>query len=174
MSKQFDILAIGDITTDAFIRIKDAHVTCNIDKETCELCMRFGDKIPYEFVEIVKAVGNSANAAVSAARLGLSTGLVSHIGKDQNGNDMLEALKENNVSTEFIKIHEGLQSNYHYVLWYDVERTILVKHHEYPYSLPAFKPPRFIYLSSMGEKSLPYHAIIADFVKHHPETKREI
>ena len=62
--KPIDFLAIGDIVIDAFIRLKDAHVNCSLNKETCELCMRFGDKIPYESMEEVRAVGNSANAAV--------------------------------------------------------------------------------------------------------------
>lgn len=64
--KNIDILAIGDIVTDAFIRIKDASVTCDIDHTHCKLCVAFGEKIPYESVDVVKAVGNSANAAVSA------------------------------------------------------------------------------------------------------------
>ena len=42
--------------------------------------MKYGDKIPYESVTVVRAVGNSANAAVSAARLyGLRSALVQQI-----------------------------------------------------------------------------------------------
>ncbi|MFA6095349.1 MAG: hypothetical protein WC767_00690, partial [Candidatus Paceibacterota bacterium] len=66
-SKKIDFLAVGDITTDAFIRLKEAHVTCNVNKEDCEICMKFADKIPYESVTVVRAVGNSANAAVAAS-----------------------------------------------------------------------------------------------------------
>ena len=67
----FDIVAIGDIVTDAFIELKDAEVHCDINHEQCMLSMRFGDKIPYKDVVIAPAVGNSPNAAVAAARLGL-------------------------------------------------------------------------------------------------------
>ena len=70
--KQIDILAIGDTTTDAFIRLQEAHVSCKINTNDCEICMPFGDKIPFEYVKVVKAVGNAANAAVSGARLGLN------------------------------------------------------------------------------------------------------
>ena len=73
MAKKIDFLAIGDIVVDAFIRLKDAKVHCKINSEECEICMRWGDKIPYESVEVVSGVGNSANAAVAAARLGLKT-----------------------------------------------------------------------------------------------------
>jgi len=72
--KKIDFLAIGDITTDAFIKLKDAHVHKGIDNpESSELCIRFGDKVPYESVDVIRAVGNSPNAAVAAARLGLSS-----------------------------------------------------------------------------------------------------
>jgi len=167
----FDFVAIGDIVTDAFIRIKDAHLTCNIDKEKCELCLRFGDKVPYESVEVIPAVGNSPNAAVSAARLGLSVALISDMGDDYIAQDSIRELKTNKVSTEYLKLHKGFRSNYHYVLWYDVDRTILVKHQEYPYSFPDIKPPKWIYLSSLGENSLPYHKEIAVYLNEHPEVK---
>src|SRR3990167_9268461 len=102
----FDIMAIGDIVTDAFIRLKDAHVTCNVNKENCELCMRFGDKVPYEFVKVVKGVGNSANAAVAGARLGLRTAIVSDVGNDENGKACIGTLSHNNVSIDFVILHE--------------------------------------------------------------------
>ena len=85
-----DFVAVGDITTDAFIRIKDASVTCDINREHCMLCMRFGDKIPYESVEVVRAVGNGPNAAVSAARLGVSPAAAPKIRNDQHSAERLE------------------------------------------------------------------------------------
>ena len=51
-----DILAIGDIVTDAFIKIKDAAVHCKLNDEACELCLAYGDKVPYESVEEIRAV----------------------------------------------------------------------------------------------------------------------
>jgi len=170
MSK-IDFLAIGDIVTDAFIRLKDAHVHCNIDKEGCELCVRFGDKIPYESVNIVSAVGNSPNAAVCAARLGLKTALITNIGNDQNGKDCIDSLKKNKVSTEYVTTEKNKLTNYHYVLWYDVDRTILIKHTEFNYKFPKVKNISWIYLSSLADNSLPYQLEIAEFLKSHPETK---
>lgn len=162
-----DFLAIGDITTDAFIRIKDASVHCDLNREHCELCLRFGDKVPYEDVYIVPAVGNSPNAAVSAARLGLSSGLLANIGDDQNGKDCMATLLKERVDTSLIKTHAGMKTNYHYVLWYEEERTILVKHEAYVYQLPDLGEPSWIYLSSLGENSLSYQKEIARYVKEH-------
>lgn len=170
-NKQLDFLAIGDITTDAFIRLQDANVHCDINKSRCEICMKFADKVPYESVSVIKAVGNSANAAVSASRLGLRAGLITDIGNDQNGKDCLVELKRNKVNTKYIKIHKGARTNYHYVMWYGDDRTILIKHEDYKYSLPNIPPPKWIYLSSIGEKSREYHIEITKYLRKHPEVK---
>lgn len=169
--RNYDFIAIGDITTDAFIRLKDASVHCDVDKENCEICMRFGDKIPYEFVEIIRAVGNASNASVAAARLGLSSALVAQIGDDDNGRECLEVLKNEKVGTDYVKIHTGKKTNYHYVLWYEDERTILVKHEDFKYSLPEFGAPKWIYLSSLGEAGESLHYEIVSYLKNHPEVK---
>lgn len=170
-NKQIDLLAIGDITIDAFIKLKDAQVTCDIDHEKCKLCFGFGDKVPYESVTICNAVGNGPNAAVSASRLGLNSGILTYIGNDQNGKDCLIELEKNNVNTQYVKTVEGKQTNYHYVLWYDVDRTILVRHEEFKYSLDSVSPPKWIYFSSLGESSLEFHSELVAFIEKYPETK---
>jgi len=176
-NKKIELLAIGDIVIDAFIRLKDAHVHCNIDKEGCELCLRFGDKIPYESVTVIPAVGNSPNAAVSASRLGLRSALMTNIGHDKHGQDCLDRLKEEKINTEFVKVENGKITNYHYVLWYDIDRTILIKHESFDRELLKTKAvkkhniPSWIYLSSMGENSLPFHVEIAEYLKNNPEIK---
>ncbi len=133
--------------------------------------MPFGDKIPFEYVKVVKAVGNSANAAVSAARLGLNTALVCNIGDDQNGKDCTIELRKNNVSTTYVKVNKGKPTNYHFVLWYEVDRTILVNHTEYEYRLPKINPPKWIYLSSLASNTFSYHMEIADYLEKNPEVK---
>ena len=165
-----DFIAIGDLVIDAFIKLKDATVHCDINNEHCTITMRFGDKIPYESVEVVYAVGNSSNAAVSAARLGLSSALVSPLGNDQNGKECLASLTKDKVGTEFVSVQEG-KTNYHYVLWYADDRTILVKHEKYEYHMPDIGSPKWLYLSSLGEHTRDFHKEIAAYVKSHPEVK---
>ncbi len=169
-----DFVAIGDITIDAFINLSkdDAKVLCDADGKACQLQMNFGEKVPYTDAVIIPAVGNSPNAAVSAHRLGLKSGLVADVGHDRNGKDCIDALRKEGVATDYVRQHEGRFTNYHYVLRYGAERTILIKHEHYPYSLPRFAhPPRYLYFSSVGENSLPFHHEIAEYVKEHPETK---
>ena len=168
-NKNFDFVAIGDTTIDAFIKIKEASVNCDLNKENCQICFDFANKVPYESVTIVPAVGNSANAAVSASRLGLRSAFVGNVGDDQNGKDCVNAFKAENVSAKFVKIHKDKKTNYHYVLWFKDERTILIKHEEYNYELPHIKS-KWFYLSSLGENSLPFHLEIENYLKFHPET----
>lgn len=168
----FDFLAIGDIVTEPFIRLKDASVHCSVDTERCEICMRFGDKIPYEFAELAVAVGNASNAAVAASRLGLSSSLRAYVGEDRYGIECIEKLVEEGVDTSLMVTEAGKSTNYHYVLWYESERTILVKHEEFNYTVPELaESPQWLYLSSLAENSLPYHEAIAGLLDRHPDTK---
>jgi ribokinase len=170
MSEQYDFVAIGDIVIDAFIELnKDAaDVSQDMDTGRFTLHMPFGSKLPYDDVVVINAVGNSPNAAVSAHRLGLNTALVTNLGHDRNGKDCLETLRNEGINTEYVKLHEGKQTNYHYVLRYGPERTILIKHEIFPYTLPDFAvPPRYLYFSSIGEHGVPYHHEIAEYVKNH-------
>jgi ribokinase len=167
----YDFIGLGDIVTDAFIRLRDAETHCDIKHDTCQLCLRFGDKVPYESVTIVPAVGNSPNAATAAARLGLKSAILTNLGDDYHGTECLKRLQENGVSTELVRTHPGQATNYHYVLWFQDDRTILIKHEEYPYTLPEIGTPRWLYLSSLGEHSLPFHHQIAAYLQSHPEIK---
>lgn len=167
----YDFIGFGDIVTDAFIKLKEAKVTCDENKENCELSMRFGDKIPYEEVYVVPAVGNSPNAAFSAERLGLKSALFSNIGDDYFGKECSDALKKENVGTDFIVVNAGRKTNYHYVLWFQDDRTILIKHEDYDYKLPDFGNPKWIYLSSLGEKGNILYEPFQKYLESHPDVK---
>lgn len=170
--EKLDFIAVGDTVIDNFIRIKDAHVHCRIDTDACELCLRFGDKVPFESSTEVPAVGNAANAAVSAARLGLKSALVSNLGNDEYGKRCIEALTKDRVGTQFVKAHDGIKTNYHYVLWYGEERTILIKHEEYPYQFPDIGEPAWLYFSSVSASAFPsFHEQVEDYLEKHPNIK---
>lgn len=166
-----DFLAIGDIVTEPFIKLTEARVQPRANGEQ-ELCMAFGEKLPYESATVCAAVGNASNAAVSASRLGLSSALRAYTGDDRYGAEMLEVLQKEGVSTDLMVREEGKQSNYHYVLWYETDRTILVKHESFTYTVPELESaPKWIYLSSLAENSKPYHDALATWLTEHPETK---
>lgn len=174
MSEQYDFVAFGDIVVDAFIElnIDQADVSEDMDTGRKTLHMPFGSKLPYNDVVVVDAVGNSPNAAVSAHRLGLNTALVTNVGNDSRGKDCLNALRQEGVHTDYVKVHEDKGTNYHFVLRYGPERTILINHEKYPYIIPDFAvAPRFIYFSSIGEHGVDFHFELAKYIKANPETK---
>jgi sugar/nucleoside kinase (ribokinase family) len=174
MSSQVDVLSVGDVVTDVFIKLFDEQAHSYENEHGKWLAVPFGMKIPFERVEILEAVGNAANASVSFARLGLKSGLVSNVGGDQHGRDMISTLHNQRVDTRFIRINPGKKSNYHYVLWYKEERTILIKHEDYDYHWPSLKSteiPKWVYFSSINENALDYHDDLVDWLEQNPEVK---
>ncbi len=168
-TQSFDFIAIGDTVIDAFIRVSAGHI-----QETAhgrEICLPYGMKVPFDEVYILPAVGNSANASVSAARLGLKSALLTSLGKDAYGEQCITQLAKEGVAANFVRQEEGKKTNYHYVLWKDDDRTILIKHELFTPVIPDLGTPKWIYLSSLGAHTLPFHHELVDYIKNHPGIK---
>ena len=170
-----EVLAIGDVVTDAFIKLFDNRAHTYSNEFGKWIAMPFGSKVPFEDATVIEGVGNASNAAVCFARLGIHSGLVSNVGGDAYGRDIINALEDNRVDTRFVRINRGKISNYHYVLWYKEERTILIKHEEYNYQWPRFTKadiPKWVYFSSISQNALDkYHDMVVDWLKDNPEVK---
>jgi sugar/nucleoside kinase (ribokinase family) len=175
VQKQLDVLSVGDVVTDAFIKLLDKEERVEHMKDGSEwLAIPFGIKLPYDHSVVLAGVGNSPNAAVSFARLGLNSGLVANVGGDEWGREIIKALEKNKVDPRFVHINPGKVSNYHYVLWYKEERTILIKHEEYDYHWPRFRVidiPKWIYFSSISKNAMEYHDEMAHWLEAHPSVK---
>lgn len=172
--KQLDVLSVGDVVIDAFIKLLDNEEKLVKDGDGYDLAIPFGTKIPFDHVDVVPAVGNASNASVAFARLGLKSGLVSNIGNDEYGRQILGRLAEEDVDDRFVHINHGKKSNYHFVLWYKDDRTILIKHEEYDYHWPRFRIvdiPAWVYFSSISEHAMEYHDEIAVWLEAHPAVK---
>jgi ribokinase len=170
--QQFDILSVGDVVTDAFIKLFDDQAKIIKDDQHGKwLAMPFATKLPFDYTDVIEGVGNAANAAVAFARLGLKTGFVANVGSDAQGREIITTLGKADVDTRFIRINPGKRSNYHYVLWYKEERTILINHEQYDYHWPHFRKnelPRWIYFSSISKNALDYHDDMADWLEENP------
>ncbi len=167
------VLAIGDIFTDAFIKLREDKARIDIDPDGSKrLSMEFGSKPPYERVDIVQAVGPSPNAAVSFSRLGLQVSLLAYLGDDQPGKDSLAYLKNEGVDTSIMSVKPDTKSNYYYVLRYGADRTILVKNEDYDYVWrePA-SVPDWVYLSLISASAWPLHEDLLGYLKAHPDIK---
>lgn len=166
------ILAIGDIFTDAFITLGDDTAKIIKEGDTEWLAVPFGRKPPYEKVDIVKSVGPSPNVAVSIARLGYNASLMAWVGGDATGEEALEHLRSENVSTESMVVEQDKATSYWYVLCYKADRTMLVKSEKYRYEWrdPDTKPD-WIYLAYLGEDSWPLHEGLLDYLERNPDVK---
>lgn len=174
MADNPDVISVGDIVTDAFIKLEDDQAEIIKRGEDRLIAMAFGTKLPFDHVEVVEGVGNAANAAVAFSRLGLDSSFVTNVGDDNYGRDMIHALEKNKVDTRFVRINRDKKSNYHFVLWYKEERTILIKHEAYIYHWPHLRPdekPKWIYFSSISDHAIPYHDQVADWLEENPDVK---
>lgn len=171
--KKPTVLAIGDIFTDAFIKLRDDSARIDVDEDgTKRLSLPYGSKPAYDHVDIVKSVGPSPNAAVSMSRLGISTQLMAWIGDDQPGKEALEHLDEERVGTANMVTEQGIKTSYWYVLWYQTDRTMLVKSEPYSYEwTDPVEEPEWIYLSYIGEDSWPLHEKLVAYLEAHPNVK---
>ena len=172
-NKQLDLVGIGDVVVDTFIELIDAWIENDNPEKSRELCMRFGDKIPYKEEVTIYGEGNSINAAHAANRLGLKTGVITNLGSDDLGNQCLIHLNKSGINTKDIKIHKNKTTNHNFILRYKEDRTILIHHNQYNYSLAGnlAKAPKWLYLSSLAKNSLEYHTQILNFLERNPETK---
>lgn len=167
------VLAIGDIFTDAFIKLRDDSARIDVDEDgTKRLSLPYGSKPAYDHVDIVKSVGPSPNASVSMSRLGLDVDLLAWVGDDQPGKEALEHLVEENVGTSQMVTQAGVKTSYWYVLWYQSDRTMLVKSEDYDYHFVAPETePEWIYLSYIGENSWTLHEELISYLAEHPNVK---
>jgi sugar/nucleoside kinase (ribokinase family) len=164
------MLCIGDIFTDAFIKLSEdvAHVDVAGDGMKW-LNIPFGGRPPYEEVEIVESVGPAPNAAVSAARLGVATQLMSWLGDDKAGVDSLKHLAAEGVGTKLVVQKKHAKSNYYYVLRLGAERTILTKDEAYDYTWhQPSTVPDWVYLASISGESWPLHKALAGYLEDNP------
>lgn len=166
-----DLISIGDATLDTFIALEEASVSCNINKEDCQLCLNYGDKIPIKSV-IKKVAGNAANVAVGGARLGLKTAFWTVLGDDLFSDTVIKTMKKEGVSTEYVKKQKNSESNFTVVLNYKGERTQLVHALPRNYIFPKkLESSQFIYLTAMGEN---HHMAYAELLKYLLKTKTKL
>ena len=166
-------LVIGDIFTDAFIQLPEGSAKIIKEDDGREwLALPFGQKPPYDHVDIVRSVGPSPNAAVSMSRLGLKATLMAWVGDDATGVEAIDHLKSEQVGTETMITEVGNKTSYWYVLRYGADRTMLVKSEKYKYEWqdPAVVPD-WVYLAYIGEDSWPLHEKLVEYLSRNPNVK---
>lgn len=164
--KKFDLISVGDTTLDVFLEL-DEEVKVIKDKATGldYLGLVNAEKIPVKKLTIVPAVGNSANVAIGASRLGLRSAIYTILGEDQTGNDSIKILKKEGVADDYIIVDKKRGSNFSAVLNYKAERTILVYHEKRRYNLPKLAPASWMYFSSLKKGHEKLHSQIPRYIR---------
>lgn len=167
MEAKFDLISIGDSTIDLFLTLEsqDVEAVCSLDVEKCVIAFDYGSKIPVSSMTKVVGVGNAANNAVGASRLGLKVAIYSVIGSDKDSQDIKRVFNDEDVSTEFVIEESDKRSNLSVVLNYSGERTIFVYHEDRRYFLPNLPKTNWVYYTSVGKNHLDLNREVVDYVK---------
>lgn len=147
-NKTYDVVAVGDTTEDIFLKMHEASLQCDINKQNCKICFDYAEKIAVEQKTDVPAVGNAANHAIGVARLGLSAAIYTVVGDDVQGRMADDIFKQNHVDTRYVVFDMQRGTNLSMVINFNGERTIFVYHEPRDYQLPDISITKWIYLTS--------------------------
>lgn len=165
MPHDFDIVCVGNAKIDTFLTLNQANNHLRFLEETNELCIKFGEKITVDKAEVLVG-GNAANVAVGTSRLGLNTGLVAEIGKDEFAQKIINTLSFEKVDTSAVLQKEGQESSFSTIINFKGERTIFSEHvkrtHNFNFENISAK---WVYLTSIGEDWTNAYNKTVDFVK---------
>jgi ribokinase len=120
----FDVITIGSATIDVFAYTEYSEMFSMRDSHAKKefIAYPIGEKILIDRLEFHTG-GGGTNTAASFSRLGLNTAFLGKIGNDENGNQIINYLKSENIS--FIGARGG-KSGYSVVLdSLEKDRTIL-------------------------------------------------
>lgn len=122
-----DVITIGSASKDVFLISEDFKlVKSNKFKTGVGECFAYGSKVPLQEIYFDTG-GGATNAAFTFANLKLKTGVVSRIGKDIYGQEIIAVLKKKKVDTTNIFVDKDNKTAYSTILLIaGGDRTILV------------------------------------------------
>jgi len=150
---KINVLTLEDATSDTFVYIDEASLSCKLDSKKVYLELLYGDKIPAGKVE-QEIGGNAANVAAGVVSLGLKAGVFGTIGDDSRGKHIITVLRERGVYTKYIKIVKNTNSNISIILTFKGERTILTHHPKRGSNEGTIPKADWYYLSQMQNAKL--------------------
>lgn len=166
VTAKFDLLTIGDCTVDIFTFPEKADVHCQLHGDgRCELCLSSADKVSSKGFTLTFG-GNAANVAVGASRLGLRTGIYTHVGDDLFGKETRENFQKEKVDTSLVDIDKEQATNVNVIISSGGERTILTEHRPRHYLTPSVYAP-WVYFSSLAPGHDYFHAPFVRYVHEH-------
>ncbi|OGM20837.1 hypothetical protein A2714_02625, partial [Candidatus Woesebacteria bacterium RIFCSPHIGHO2_01_FULL_38_9] len=171
MKTDLELLSIGDVTWDVFLIPTESESFCMLHDKEQYICFSYGEKIPVKTIDY-SVGGNAANNAVGTRRLGIKVALVTTLGGDSTGNQIVEKIEKEGVDMSQVVQQPMAGSNYSTVVNYGGERTIFTYHAPRSYEFPVHLPVTpWAYLTSMGEAFSPFYNHFIDFMHKNPSIK---
>ncbi len=128
MKYQHDIVTLGAVTRDVFLRSRQMKILQDASFSTGEAeCFALGSKIDIEDI-VFDIGGGGANTAVGFARQKYKVGFIGRIGHaDTRGQAIVQALKHSKVDTKLLHKDRRKMTGYSSILLtHRGERTVLV------------------------------------------------
>ncbi len=160
---EFDYISIGDTQHDVFLEVEEGAKLFQ-EGDRSYLGLAFPEKITVKKCTTVTAVGNAANAAVGASRLGLKAAFYTVLSDDHIGKDEYKVFEDEGISTKFIQWDKNRRSNFSAVLNYKGDRTILVHHEKREYDLPHLPFIPWVYFTSVAKEHEKLHEQVISYV----------
>ncbi len=156
---KYDVITIGDTMKDTFLFPSLQEMYKPIDgvliservRNEKFLVFQLGDKIT--ITETYNSIGGTAcNVAVGLSRLKIKTVLISAVGNDSEGQEVIEKLKKDKVNVGYLKIYLSRKTSFSIIVSYKGERTILVRHNFEPndFIIPAKIESNWLYVGPLG------------------------
>jgi len=147
------VVTIGDAMKDIFIFPDTTEMEKPISKNHEKfLTLGYGEKITVS--DSYQDVGGTAcNVAVGLAKMGIETALISAVGKDPEGKEIIDRLEKFNVGTDLLKENPKKKTSFSIIISYKGERSILVFHSFVPtdFKIPDDLDADWIYVGPLGE-----------------------
>ncbi len=125
---QYDIITVGSSTEDVMVHCSNARVITFADEqsEAAWMAFEYGGKIHVDDM-MISVGGGAVNTAITFAKQGMQTALVSKIGDDQPGRRVKERMEEVGAQTHLMPVSSESGTGYSTIITtFTGERTILV------------------------------------------------
>ncbi len=166
--KKIDILTIGDVAIDLYMKVEGKEVSKDKDPKHPKICFYHGSKIPVRNVK-TNIAGNAVNVALGVNELGLTAAIYSEMGDDEEADRIEKELAEEGIITRFLRRNEGTQTGIHPVIVYEGERTIFSHHEKRNYKLLDWPEPKWIYYTSISPGFEKFQEKLVAYFKNNPQ-----
>lgn len=168
----YNFITIGDPVLDTLVQLSDDTAKLRVNPaHELELCLQYGGKVP--IVDSFQALGgNAANVAAGVARLGLSSAIVTTLGKDDLAMMVVDLLKKSGIATDYVTHDATTKTRYSIVLNYQTDRTILSYSDARNYVWPKeIKGADWIYYTGLSQGYESLQTEVLAYLKKHTSVR---